>query len=305
MAIAVLGSINMDLVVRTPRFPEPGETLFGTEFFTAPGGKGANQAVACARLGIPTIMLGRVGNDIFGSALLDSLSANQVDTHYIQKDATCPTGTALIAINEQAENTIIVISGANYTVGESELTCLKDVLQQINLLLLQLEVPLQTVMAAARAAREHGVRVILDPAPARELPDELYNLVDIITPNETEAAILTGLPLNNSNNIQKAARMLHNKGTPQVLIKLGGSGAYWSGSDGDRFIPIFPVKAVDTVAAGDAFNGAFAAALSEGMPISQAIRWGMAGGALSTTKPGAQPSLPYRQEVLDLLQKHG
>lgn len=303
MAVAVFGSINMDLVVRTPRFPIPGETLFGTTFFTAPGGKGANQAVACARLGSPTYIFGRVGSDAFGDILLDSMKSNSVDIRFVQKDALQPTGTALIAINDESENTIIVIPGANQSVDHRDISLLESILPQVNILLLQLEVPINSVVAAARTARQHGIRVILDPAPAAKIPDELYGLVDFITPNEVEAAILTGFQLRDSKSIQKAANVLQEKGASQVIIKLGSNGAYWSGPESAAFIPAYPVKAVDTVAAGDAFNGALGAALSEGLTESQAVRWGMAGGALSTTKQGAQPSLPDRQEVLNFLKE--
>jgi len=303
MSILIFGSINMDLVVHAPRLPTPGETLSGDSFFTAPGGKGANQAVACARLGVTTRMIGRVGGDVFGNALRDSLSQNGVDVSKVLTDSAQASGVALITVDAQAENTIVIVPGANGTLSFDDVARLDSLLPASRLLLLQLEVPLEAVIAAAGVAHDHGLTVILDPAPARPLPPELYPLIDILTPNETEAAALAGFPLDTDSAIEKAADVLLNRGVKNVIIKLGGRGAYSRRSDelSGQFWPAFQVKAIDTVAAGDAFNGGLAAALAENKPFEVAVQWGMATGAISTTRPGAQPSMPSREEVLQLI----
>lgn len=305
MTVVVFGSINMDLVVRTPRFPAPGETLSGHTFYTVPGGKGANQAVACARLGANTLMVGRVGGDMFGEALLESLRQNQVQTDSVWSDASSPSGTAMITVDDRAENMIILVAGANGQMGAEDLNRLQGLLSGADRLLLQLEVPMETVLAAARLARQSGVQVILDPAPARELPDELYQLVDIITPNESEAAALVGFPLSNEEAVIKAAEALQNRGVGQVIIKLGGKGIFWREAANGQFLPAYKIQPVDTVAAGDAFNGGLAAALDAGLTMRQALSWGMAAGAISATRPGAQTSLPTRQELLEFLTQQG
>lgn len=301
MAIVVFGSINMDLVVRTPRLPAPGETLTGHAFFTAPGGKGANQAVACARLGAPTRMIGRVGDDVFGAALLAGLHADGIDTSGVIAQAGISSGTAAIAVNDAAENTIIIVPGANGQVGADDLARLEPALAGARALLLQLEVPLAAVMAAAQLARARGVAVILDPAPAQPLPAELYATCDIITPNEVEAGMLVGFPIDSIEAAARAAAELLARGARTAIIKMGARGAYWHDGSSGGFVPVFKVAAIDTVAAGDAFNGGLAAALDAGLPFAEAVRWGMAAGAISTTRVGAQPSLPTRAEVLALL----
>ncbi|MCS6841279.1 MAG: ribokinase [Roseiflexus sp.] len=301
MTIVVFGSINMDLVVRTPRLPAPGETLTGHTFFTAPGGKGANQAVACARLGAPTRMVGRIGDDLFGEQLRISLrSAGVSDDEVLSTPG--PSGVALIAVDDTAENTIVIVPGANGAVSSADIPRLERALDAARTLLLQLEVPIATVVAAARAARARGITVILDPAPALPLPEELYTLADILTPNESEAATLTGIPVRNEQSAAAAARALRARGARTVIVKLGARGALAVDSNGERLWPAFPVTPVDTVAAGDAFNGGLAVALSEGRSFEEAIQWGLAAGALSVTKPGAQPSMPDRAELLALLR---
>jgi len=304
VAIVVFGSINMDLVVRTPRLPTPGETLTGHTFFTAPGGKGANQAVACARLGAPTRMVGRVGDDLFGEQLRASLRSFGVQDDGVLTTPG-PSGVALIAVDDLAENTIVIVPGANGSVSIADIPRLEAVLDGARILLVQLEVPIETVVAAARAAHTRGVTVILDPAPALPLPDELYALADIITPNEHEAATLTGIAVRDDQGAIAAARALIARGARRVAIKLGARGALTADTEGEQFWSSFTVTPVDTVAAGDAFNGGLAVALSEGRSFDEAIRWGLAAGALSVTRHGAQPSMPERNEVLTLLaQEH-
>lgn len=306
MSIVVFGSINMDLVVRSPRLPVPGETVVGSTFFTAPGGKGANQAVAAARLGATPLMIGRVGDDLFGETLRQGLRDNGVDVQHV---ATAPgaSGTALITVSERGENTIVVVPGANFGFVEADLPTLSTVIRNAELLLLQMEIPLNITQAAALAAQSHSsdqrrVKVILDPAPVRPIPDALYKAVDVITPNETEAAALVGFPIHTLDDAARAAQFFLDRGVQHAVIKMGGKGAFWLAAGGvGKRIPAFTVNAIDTVAAGDAFNGGLAFALSEGKPFEEALRWASATGAMSTTKQGAQPSLPYRHEVEALL----
>ncbi len=300
MSIIVFGSINMDLVVQTPRLPIPGETLAGHNFFTTPGGKGANQAVACARLGAETHMVGRVGNDVFSSALCESLRLAGVQIDAVARFEG-PSGVAAITVNDAAENTIVIVAGANGAINSEDLARLDMALQNAKLLLLQLEVPLDAVIAAAQAAQRHGVMVILDPAPARELPDTLLQACDVITPNETEAAILVGFAIADEQDAERAALELLRRGVKQVVIKRGAQGAYWHNGGSGKVLSSFPVKAVDTVAAGDAFNGGLAAALEAGQSFEHALRWGLATGALAVTKPGAQHAMPTKEELQNIL----
>ncbi len=302
MAVVVFGSINMDLVVRAPRLPAPGETLTGRAFLTSPGGKGANQAVACARLGAATRLIGRLGDDVFGRTLREGLRADGVDVTGVDTSAGIPSGVALITVDDGGENTIVVVPGANGEMGHDDVARLDGALEDARVLLVQLEVPLDAVIAAAQAARRHEVTLILDPAPARPLPRELYAVTDIITPNETEAATLTGIPTDSQDGVRRAARALVERGARGALIKMSHKGAYWDdGQDGHFWDPV-PVTALDTVAAGDAFNGAFAVALADGRPIDDAIRWGLAAGACAVTKPGAQPSMPTREDMLSMVR---
>jgi ribokinase len=287
----VFGSINLDLVVKTPRLPLPGETLTGHGFTTAPGGKGANQAVAIARLEVSSYMVGRVGGDNFGRELLASLQGAGVQTEYVLVDKNISSGVAAIAVDDAGENQIIVIPGANGRVDKTDVERLQDLLSEAKVLLLQLEIPLKSVIIAAQVAKATGVQVILDPAPAQNLPDELYPLVDIITPNETEAGQLVGFPVNGQEAATEAARVLLQKGVGCAIVKLGAKGVVCATSAETFFTPAFPVAAVDTVAAGDAFNGGLTAALLEGLPLRQAIVWGAAAGALAATKPGAQAAM--------------
>jgi len=268
----VFGSINIDLVSKTPRLPLPGETLTGYNFVTAPGGKGANQAVAIARLGVTSYMVGRVGGDNFGRELLASLQAAGVQTEYVLVDESVSSGVAAIAVDDHGENQIIISPGANGRVDETDVKRLQGVLKSLlslpshggmggSILLLQLEIPLNAAIAAAQVAKAAGVRVILDPAPAQNLPDELYPLVDIITPNETEAGQLVGFTVDGQAAATEAARILLQKGVGNAIVKLGAKGVICATQAETFFTPAFSVTAVDTVASGDAFNGGLAAAL--------------------------------------------
>lgn len=302
MRVIVFGSINMDLVARTPRLPSPGETLIGHRFETVPGGKGANQAVAVARLGISTEMVGRVGSDAFGQDLLAGLRASGVGCEQVTIDPSTHSGVAVIAVDDASENHIIVIPGANGQIDDQDIARLQGLLPGATALLLQLEVPLPMVIAAAKAAKQAGVVVMLDPAPARsDLPAELYALVDILTPNQVEAAQLVGFDITDRHSAARATAILHDRGVHTVILKLGSQGVLCATPSEQFEVPAFSVKAVDTVAAGDAFNGGLAAGLAQGYPIHEAIRQATAVAALSVTKPGAQPSLPTEAELAAFL----
>jgi len=298
--VIVFGSINMDLVARTPRLPKPGETLLGSAFWTTPGGKGANQAVALARLGVPTQMVGRVGADAFGQELLAALRSPDgqtegVQTEGIQIDPSTHSGVAIITVAENGENQIIGVFGANGQVDHTDVERLKPLLPQAQALVLQLEVPLAAVRAAAQAGRAAGVRVILDPAPVQttDLTD-LYPLVDLLLPNEVEAGQLVGFAVHDRATAAKAAAVLQQQGASTVIVKLGAQGALCATPEEQFFVPAFAVEAIDTVAAGDAFAGGLVAALVEGRSLREAVVWGAAAGALATTKLGAQTAMPDR-----------
>ena len=303
MTVVVFGSINMDLVVQSPRLPRKGETLTGTAFFTAAGGKGANQAVAAARLGAPTCMIGRVGDDVFGVALLAGLRADGVDSSGVAVTPG-PSGVALITVDRAGENTIVVVPGANGALDDDDLDRLDRALDGARVLLLQLEAPLTAVIEAAQLARRRGVTVILDPAPAQQLPDELYPQIDIITPNETETAALVGIAPATEALAAQAAALLLARGAGCAIIKRSDKGVYVANAQQQFQLAPFAVRAVDTVAAGDAFNGGLAAALAAHRPLAEAARWGAAAGAIAVTRAGAQPALPTRAEVLALLDSN-
>jgi ribokinase len=299
--VVVVGSINMDLVARSQRIPHAGETVIGGDFRTVPGGKGANQAVAARRMGAQVRMLGRVGMDTFGSQLLDNLSKAGVDATGVGRDPQAASGIALIMVDDAGQNSILVAPGANMLLSPADIDAAEAVTATAQVMLLQLEIPLETVVRAAQIGHAHGVKVVLNPAPAQPLPPELTRLVDVLVPNEFEAALLTGLPVDSDEQIRAAASALRATGAANVIITLGGRGALLATAQGFQHFPAFPVKPVDTTAAGDAFVGCLGAALAEGRTLEEAMRWGSAAGALATTKKGAQPSLPQRKEVEDLL----
>ena len=302
--VVVFGSINMDLVAKTPYLPRPGETLTGHSFSTVPGGKGANQAVAIARLNTPTVMIGRVGSDSFGQELLQSLRSAKIQIEDVLVDDAASSGVALVAVDDDSENTIIVIAGANGRVNNSDIERLSPRLTGANSLLLQLEIPIAAVKAAAQAAQKAGVRVILDPAPARsDLPIDLYPLIDILTPNAIEAEQLVGFPIESPALVAEAATVLQQRGVKTVVIKLGAKGGFCATPNEAFFFPAFRVTAIDTVAAGDAFNGGLAAALAEGLSLREAVTWGAAAGALAASQSGAQSSLPDRATLITFLAR--
>ena len=303
-SVTVVGSLNMDLVTRASRIPQPGETIIGDDFHTLPGGKGANQAVAAARLGAQVAMVGRVGRDTFAGPLLDNLASAGVDCTFVTQDSQAVTGVALIVVDAAGQNSIVVASGANMRLLPDDVDAAESVISAAHVLLLQLESPLETVTRAAQVARAHGVQVILNPAPARSLPASLLSLVDVLVPNESETELLTGLPVGDPAEAEAAAAALQEMGVGTVILTLGERGALLAREGGATLLPAFDVRPVDTTAAGDAFVGGLGVALAEGKTLAEAVRWGNAAGALATTKLGAQPSLPTRGALEALLAKH-
>lgn len=292
--IFVVGSLNADLVVKSPRFPQPGETISGEDLQIIPGGKGANQAVAAARQGVKTAMLGRVGSDSFAPFLIDNLKANQVDTSHVIADSSA-TGTAIIVVDANGQNSIVLSPGANGNVSPADVDSAS--FSNSKLLLLQLEIPTPTVLHAAQQARANGLTVILNPAPAKPLPAELISTVDILIPNESELSLLTGLPVNDADSAERAAKEIMKQGVKTVIVTLGGKGALLVTAQQTTQVDTYKVNVVDTTAAGDAFIGGFASALLSGKSLEDSVRHGCACGALATTKFGAQPSLPTKEEV--------
>ena len=287
----------MDLVTFANRLPADGETVVGDRFVTYPGGKGANQAVAVARLGGRSAMAGRVGDDMFGPQLLELLQAAGVDTAGVRTSIGASSGIAVISVGQGGQNRIVQVLGANDTCGDDELNAIKSLLPVASAILLQLEVSVELSMRVAALAKEMGVSVVLDPGPVREVPGDFYANVTVITPNETEAEALVGYPVSDITTAQRAAEDLLNRGVGAAIIKMGSQGAYWSDGTDSGHCPAFPVVAVDTVAAGDAFNGALAVMLSGGESLSESVRFACAAGAAAVTRVGAQDSMPTRAEV--------
>lgn len=293
----MFGSINMDLMVHTPRLPQPGETVMGQRFETIPGGKGANQAVAAAQQDVPVEMVGRVGNDAFGQTLCAGLKAYGVGCDRLLVDANATSGVALIEVDVAGENHIVVVPGANGKVAADDLQALRSALKTARILLIQLEIPLETAIAAIHMADEMGVSVILDPAPAKSLPRDVYPCVDVLTPNQTEAEQLTGLSITSVETAIAAGRMFQEWGVTTVLITMGHQGVVMVTETHVRHWPVFSVQVTSTVAAGDAFNGGLAAALYQEHPLEDAVVRGMATAALSVMQPGAQASMPNSQTL--------
>ena len=299
--ILVIGSSNTDMVVRVPRIPKPGETVLGGEFTMVPGGKGANQAVAAARAGGHVTFVARVGDDVFGERALKNFEADGIETRFVFRTSGAPSGIALINVDGRGENSISVASGANACLSAGDIEKADEAFAEADIVLLQLETPMETVWAAAKKAWDRGVPVILNPAPARPLDDDLLRLIAVLTPNEHEAEFLTRIPVLDESGARKAAVRLRELGVVSVFITLGERGVYASSPEFEGLVPAFKVDPVDTTAAGDVFNGALAVALAEKEPLKDALRFASAAAALSVTRPGAQPSAPNRAEILRCL----
>ncbi|HHQ6589832.1 TPA: ribokinase [Serratia fonticola] len=303
--LVVLGSINADHILNINQFPQPGETVIGQQYKVAFGGKGANQAVAAGRSGADIAFIACVGADDIGERIRQQLATDRIDTQPIEAIADSTTGVALIFVNAEGENVIGIDAGANAAVTPDYLNRYRQRVIDADALLMQLESPLETVIAAAKLAKQHQTQVILNPAPACELPDELLAMINMITPNETEAQRLTGIAVNNDADAERAANILHDKGIGCVIITLGSRGVWLSENGKGKLVPGFKVKAVDTIAAGDTFNGALVTALLEGKVMSDAVRFAHAAAAIAVTRPGAQPSVPWREEIDAFLQQQG
>lgn len=303
--VAVLGIFVADLAFRAPRLPVMGETILGQGFKDGPGGKGSNQAIAAARAGAEVQMITRIGRDTFGEMARKAWAADGIDVSAVIEDAELPTGAAFIFVStETGNNAIIVESGAAANLSPEDVAAAETAIASAAVLLTQFEQPVETAIAGLTLARRHGVVTILNPAPAVAAPEAIYPLCDYITPNETEAASLTGLPVTNEAEARAAAVELVRRGAKNAVITLGENGALLLGAAGSVLVPAFPVAhVVDTTGAGDAFNGGFAVALAEGMSPVEAVRFGCATAALSVQKPGTAPSMPVRGEIDALLAK--
>ncbi len=295
--IVVVGSLNMDLVMRTPRVPVGGETLTGHEFSTLPGGKGANQAVACARLGSRVRMIGQVGDDGFGKTLRDGLAADGIDVSGVRTSSVAGTGVAMILVEDIGQNRIVLAAGANGALTAADIDAQASVIEGAALLVVQLEVPLPVVQQAIAIAHAAGVAVLLNPGPAAPLPEAIWPQIDILVPNESEAALLAGIPVSDAASAGAAAQIFRQRGVGCVLVTLGAQGVAVIDAAGERHLPAQVVKAVDTTAAGDTFIGGLAAGLVEGMSVDAAAALGQSASALCVTRHGAQPSIPYRREI--------
>ncbi len=297
MKIAVIGSINMDYSLKVKMLPEKGETILADSFYTAPGGKGANQAVAAKRLGAAVYMIGAVGKDSNGKELSDKLKKEGVETSGI-KSVDTPTGNAMITVDNDGSNTIVVYPGANGDMDEDWLIKNLTTIEDSDFIIMQLEIPVKTVIAAVKLAKRLNKKVILNPAPASVLPEEVFKGIDFITPNETELAVMT-----DTRDIEKGAEILLNKGVENVIVTLGHKGCYFKNKEDEIYIKPYKVRSIDSTAAGDSFNAAIAVALSEGKTYRQALQYANAVGALTTTRPGAAETLPFKDDVEKFMER--
>ena len=303
--LVVLGSINADHILNLESFPTPGETVTGNQYQVAFGGKGANQAVAAGRSGAKIAFIACTGNDDTGERVRKQLASDNIDIAPVSVVEGESTGVALIFVNAEGENVIGIHAGANAALTTERVDAQREIIANAEALLMQLESPVESVLAAAEIAHQNHTTVVLNPAPARVLSDELLALVDIITPNETEAEKLTGVRVENDDDAARAAKVLHDKGIGTVIITLGSRGVWASVNGEGRRVPGFKVKAIDTIAAGDTFNGALVTALLEGKRMDDAIRFAHAAAAIAVTRKGAQPSVPWRKEIDEFLSQQG
>jgi ribokinase len=296
-SIVIIGSSNTDMVIKSSHLPAPGETILGGTFFMNAGGKGANQAVASARLGGQIIFITKVGEDIFGKQTVDLLKKESIDTSTILTDKNLPSGIALITVDEKGENCIAVASGANAALSQDDIKKFETNIESASIVLMQLETPVETIEYAASVAAKNNIKIILNPAPARLLSDSLLKNISIITPNEKEAEMLTGIVVHDISSAEKAALVLHKKGIDTVIITLGARGALLFDKEKFSLIDSPKVMAIDTTAAGDVFNGALAVALSENKTMIDAVKFACTAASISVTRLGAQSSAPYRKEI--------
>lgn len=287
------------MVIKANHFPVPGETILGGEFFMFQGGKGANQAVAASRLGGHVTFIAKVGNDIFGAHALQKFQDEKINTQFVISDKENPSGVALITVDLKGENTIVVAQGANGALSPIDILNADQEFERADIVLMQLEIPITTVQHVAKHSNYYNKKLILNPAPARHLPDELLSGLFIITPNESEAEMLVGIKITDIHSTETAAKKLYERGVLNVVITLGAEGAYIFNSDGGRLIPTIKVTPVDTTAAGDVFNGALAVAISENRTLDEAVAFANQAAAISVTRMGAQSSAPYRHELVN------
>jgi ribokinase len=295
--ILVIGSSNTDMVIKTDKIPVPGETILGGTFLMNPGGKGANQAVAAARLGGKVTFITKRGNDLFGNQTIGLLMREGIDSQYVVKDMDHPSGVALITVDRSGENSIVVAPGSNGHLLQDDIPAKLFETKKFGILLLQLEIPVTTVEYSATKAKEYGIKVILNPAPAQPLPDSLLRRTWLLTPNEIEAETLTGIAINSEATCRKAAIVLTGRGVKNIIITMGETGAFVKSDSFSGMIPGIGVKAIDTTAAGDIFNGALAVAISEGLGMKEAVTFANKAASISVTRMGAQASAPYRNEL--------
>jgi len=295
--IVVVGSSNTDMIIKVPHVPVPGETIIGGKFSIAAGGKGANQAVAAARAGGDVTFIARIGDDMFGQQAKDGFVKDNIDVDHVLSDKDAPSGVALIFVGEDGQNSIAVASGANANLSPSDVQAASDAISTSDILIMQLETPLETVQKAASIASDNGVKVILNPAPAQALSDDILRHVSILTPNESESELLTGIKVETEKDAAAAADALMAKGIETVIVTMGPKGAFVATADSKELVGGFSVKAVDATAAGDVFNGTLAVAIAEGKSLKKAVSFANAAAALSVTKLGAQPSAPTREEI--------
>ena len=302
--VLVFGGLNMGLITKVTRMPEEGETIRGNEFYASSGGKGATQAVAASRNIAEVKMIGKVGDDIFGKSLLDTLNNENIDTDHIGVDSIASTGTGVIIVDSSSQNRVIATYGANLKCDYEQLQSVNQSVEWADILMLQMEIPFELSVQAARIAKANNTTVLLDPAPASRIQLNEYQYFDVITPNQIEAEYFTGVKVEDENSAAKAAAILFDRGIGTVIITVGDQGVYYKTEDESGFVPAFKIDSIDTTSAGDAFNGAFASCLTKNMSIYDAVRFGCAAGALAVSKKGVQDSMPYSNDIYSFIENY-
>ena len=302
--VLVFGGLNMGLITKVPRMPEEGETLRGSEFYASSGGKGATQAVAASRNLAEVKMIGKVGDDIFGKSLLDTLNNENIDTAHIGTDGIASTGTGVIIVDSSSQNRVIATYGANLKCDYQQLQSVNQLIDWADILMLQMEIPFELSVQAARIAKANNTTVLLDPAPASNIQLNEYQYFDVITPNQIEAEYFTGLKVESESSAAKAAGILFDRGVGIVIITVGDQGVYYKTQDESGFVPSFKIDSIDTTSAGDAFNGAFASCLTKDMLIYDSVKFACAAGALAVSKKGVQDSMPYSNDIHSFMDNY-